>query len=127
MRSTSRAEQSRESCSRPATPTDPPACALGDEDLEKVADLLATVAGYSVAPPQRTASGYSLRLAASEEARTALSEFIRRDKMCCPFLEFEVAERPGQVSLHVSGPPDAARLLDLCFAAAEQGAATSPG
>jgi hypothetical protein len=27
----------------------------------------------------------------------------------------------------VSGPPDAASLLDLCFAAAEHGASSSPG
>jgi hypothetical protein len=89
--------------------------------------LLASVAGYSNAPPQRTTTGYSLRLAPSEDAKTALSEFVRRDKECCAFLEFEVAETPGQVRLNVSGPSEASGLLDLCFAAAQHaGERTQP-
>lgn len=148
MRTTSGAKQSETSCSRPAStsqadlttsgepsarcceaPTDVESylCTLTGEEVTEVAELLATVAGYSIEPPRRTANGYSLRLAASEDAKAALSDFVRRDEMCCSFLKFDVAEDPGQFCLDVSGPADAAPLLDLCFVAAQHGASSSSG
>jgi hypothetical protein len=114
-------------CCAPPSVSESLTCSLSEEEIAKTGSLLATMAGYSIAPPQRTANGYSLRLAASEDARVALSEFVRRDKECCAFLEFEVAEHPDQVWLEVSGPPGAAELLDLCFAAAQHGASSAAG
>jgi len=89
-------------------------CSGGAAEVAGIAGLLAFLAARSLAVPERTASGYRLQLPASLEVESALQEFVRRDKECCPFLEFTVERRPEAVRLDVSGPAGASRLLDAC-------------
>jgi hypothetical protein len=95
------------------------ACTRSNDEIAEIGALLSSLADHSLAPPQRTPNGYSLRLAATNEAAATLGEFVLRDKECCAFLDFEVEERPGEIRLYVVGPPGATETLDLCFAVAQ--------
>lgn len=92
----------------------PLTCSKGNEEVAEIGKLLLTLAGRSLTPPERTATGYRLRLRPDPELETTLREFVRRDKECCPFLDFSVTADPEALQLDVRGPGAASRLLDLC-------------
>jgi hypothetical protein len=101
-------------------------CSGGAEEAAWIAGLLALLAGKALRPPERTATGYRLHLPSAPKVDSALQEFTRRDKACCPFLNFKIEKRPERVQLDVSGPDGARRLLDACveFACAARSEAT---
>lgn len=99
-------------------------CTRSNDEVAEIGALLSSLAGHSLASPQRTPNGYSLRLAATDEAAATLREFVRRDKECCAFLSFTVEEQPDEIRLDVIGPLGASETLDLCFAVARQAADT---
>jgi hypothetical protein len=110
-----------------AKPPEPALTCLGGADeVAGIAGLLALLAGKALRPPERTATGYRLHLPCAPEVDSALQEFMRRDKACCPFLTFKIEKRPERVQLDVSGPEGADRLLDACveFARAARGEVT---
>jgi hypothetical protein len=89
-------------------------CSKGGEEVGEIGKLLLTLASRSLSPPERTATGYRLRLRTDAETEATLDEFIHRDKECCPFLDFSVNRDPDALQLDVRGPEAASRLLDLC-------------
>jgi hypothetical protein len=96
-------------------------CSKGNEEVAEIGKLLLTLAGCSLSPPERTASGYRLRLRSDAEIETTLREFVRRDKECCPFLDFTVQRGPQVLQLDVHGPEAASRVHDLCVEFARLG------
>jgi hypothetical protein len=96
-------------------------CSKGSEEVAEIAKLLLTLAGRSLSPPERTATGYRLRLRPDAEVETTLRDFMRRDKECCPFLDFSVNRDQETLQLDVRGPEAASRLLDLCVEFASLG------
>jgi hypothetical protein len=92
----------------------PLTCSKGSEEVAEIGKLLLTLARCSLTPPERTTTGYRLRLRPDAEVETTLREFVRRDKECCPFLEFSVKRDQETLQLDVRGPEAASRLLDLC-------------
>jgi hypothetical protein len=93
----------------------PLGCIGSAEEVTEIVRLLASLAAESSAPPERTEGGYALRLPPSAELEWLASEFIRRDKACCPFLEFELDHAGPVLRLEVSGPEGARMVLDLSF------------
>ena len=99
-------------------------CSSGPEEVGEIGKLLMAAAERSVAEPQRTPEGYVLRLAPGDEVEAALREFARRDKACCPFLDFRIEQDENELRLFVSGPEAAGQVLDLSVAAARVAAAS---
>jgi hypothetical protein len=91
-------------------------CTGSDREVGEIGELLSSVASQSLAPPERTANGYRLHLAPSEDVARMLREFARREKACCSFLDFEIEERAQEICMDVVGPPEANEILNLCFA-----------
>jgi hypothetical protein len=98
---------------------EPLTCTRSNNEVAEIGGLLFSVAGHSLTPPQRTANGYRLHLAAREDVAASLHEFAHRDKECS-FLDFEIDEQGDEIRLEVTGPPAANDVLDLCFAVARQ-------
>jgi hypothetical protein len=96
-------------------------CSKSNEEVAEIGHLLLTLAGRSLSPPQRTATGYRLRLDPDAEVGITLDEFVRRDKECAPFLEFSVKRDPQVLQLDVRGHEAASGLLDLCVELARLG------
>lgn len=93
----------------------PLGCTGSPEEVAGIVRLLASLASQAAAPPNRTATGYALRLSASPRLERLANEFISRDSACCPFLGFELDRDGRDLRLEVSAPEDAQRTLDLSF------------
>jgi len=93
--------------------TPPIACTLSREQLAAGRDgLLPGLADHAV---QRTAlpGGVRLRFAATAERMRQIDAVVRRERECCPFLEFRVGLAIGRSSLtlDVTGPEGTAQVL----------------
>lgn len=60
----------------------------------------------------------------AEGVEAELNDLVRLEAECCPFLAFEVGREGGELVLEISGPDEAAPMLDL-FAGAEMNFATA--
>ena len=91
----------------------PIACSLSAADLREQRDtLLLGLADHAV---QRTPlpSGVRLRFAPTAERMRQIDAVVRRERECCPFLEFRIGLGIGgsALTLDVTGPEGAAGLL----------------
>jgi hypothetical protein len=92
----------------------PIACTLTGASLEERGRWLRRLGAEALVGARRDADRLVLRFrpAALAEVR----ELVRAEGECCPFLEFRVEEAPGQVMVAISGPADAAPVLDAFLA-----------
>ena len=90
----------------------PIACSLSAEQLDAEREsLLFGLADHAV---QRTPlpSGMRLRFPATAERMRQIDAVVRRERACCPFLEFRVGLALGSsLTLDVTGPEGTANLL----------------
>jgi len=91
----------------------PIACSLSAADLREQRDtLLLGLADHAV---QRTPlpSGVRLRFAPTAERMRQIDAVVRRERECCPFLEFRIGLGIGgsALTLDVTGPEGTAGLL----------------
>ena len=95
--------------------TPPIACRLPAEQLAAQRDtLLHGLADHAV---QRTPlpDGMRLRFSATAERMRQIDAVVRRERECCPFLEFRVGLALGRtaLTLDVTGPDGAGQLLEM--------------
>jgi hypothetical protein len=64
---------------------------------------------------ERLETSMRLRFRLDADVETHLKELVALEQACCPFLDFELARRPGEMVLIISGPESAAALLDDAF------------
>ena len=92
-------------------PNPPIACRLSAEQLAaQRGSLLVGLADHAV---QRTPlpSGMRLRFRATAERMRQIDAVVRRERACCPFLQFRVGLALGALTLDVTGPDGTAGLL----------------
>ena len=69
--------------------------ALGEEQRRRRKELEGRL-GASVEEVRELADGYALRLPAESRMVTDVAEFVTYERLCCPFLDFEInVEREG--------------------------------
>lgn len=93
----------------------PIACTLSPAQLAAERDTLLTgLADHAV---QRTMlpSGIRLRFAATAERMRQIDSVVRRERECCPFLDFRVGLPlgGGALTLDVTGPEGTDRMLAM--------------
>src|SRR5262245_20851392 len=84
----------------------PVACALSERELvERRAGLFANLRRYR-REVRWLSEGAAVRFAGGPEVIALLTEFIRLEARCCPFLRFQLTVEPGAgpVWLELSGP-----------------------
>lgn len=92
----------------------PVACSLsGREQVERAAEARELM-GALVAR-ERTEQGLQLRFRGTSDVRSSVRALARREKECCPFFEFELAESGEDLVMTVSAPAEARSLLDALF------------
>lgn len=101
-------------------------CSRSGDELIEIGQTLRSAVADGVIERERTADGLQLRIRRSPDTEAALREFIQREKECCPFFEFDLTERPAELSLQVVGPSEASTLLDLLFGLTQPLASSSP-
>ncbi len=100
------------------------ACSLtGREQVERAAEARDLIDGALVAR-EVTEHGLRLRFRGAPETRAAVRDLVRREKECCPFFDFEIAESCSELTMTVSAPSDARPLLESLFS--EPGEASGP-
>jgi hypothetical protein len=99
-----------------AEPTPLPiACTLTGASLEERAAWFGRLGDAALIDGVRR--GDLLLLRFRPEAADDVRELVRAEAECCPFLDFAVEPRDGEVGLRVTGPADAAPILDDMLAA----------
>ena len=93
----------------------PVACSLTGSDFEERARRWGVLAERALSDSSRDGDGVRLTFAASDGVEAELRELVALEAECCPFLRMGI-EEDGRLTLVVSGPPDAAPILDA-FAA----------
>jgi hypothetical protein len=99
----------------PATISLPIACTLSPAELfaqrETLLPGLAAHAVQHMALP----NGVRLRFGATAERMRQIDTVVRRERACCPFLEFKVGLALGgsSLTLDVTGPEGTAQMLAL--------------
>lgn len=85
----------------------PIACSL---DAEGQAERGRDFAGLRPQSMQRVDGGLVAQYAAGDEA--AVTAFADAERACCPFLDIRVERQDDAVLLRISGPEDAAPIID---------------
>lgn len=94
-------------------------CSTSGDELLGIAQAFRAAVRGGLVGRTRTASGVRFRVREAPEVVGALQEFVRREKACCPFFDFDISSMGSEVRLDIEGPPEARPLLDLLFQLAE--------
>lgn len=94
----------------------PIACTLNKNALNKRQDELNTLRQL-VREKRQMPNGFSLRFDGSTENLMAIAHVIAQERLCCPFLKFQLSVEPGMGSLwfEVTGSNDSAGFLLTMF------------
>ena len=97
----------------------PIACDLGALSPEQRSREQALLAEFRAEfrNPQETAEGFSVLVSAEPMALARLGEFLALERLCCPFLTFDLSISTGRgpVTLHVHGGPGTKPFLRSVF------------
>lgn len=94
-------------------------CSSSGDELLRIGQTLRTAVNNGLIARARIANGVQLRIRNAPDIVSALTEFMQREKACCPFFTFDVAEEASEVRLQIKGPTEAAPLLDLIYRLAD--------
>lgn len=95
----------------------PIACRLTEPALKERRKTVLQKVGQSVLETKETEDGFDYRFPADDEWLASLSELIRFERRCCPFLRFRLTVEPddGPVWLELSGPDGTKEFLASLF------------
>jgi MerR family transcriptional regulator, copper efflux regulator len=94
----------------------PIACSLSAEDRAGRDGEFAAILGRGLLAREDTVSGIRLRFRRSPSLEEDLADLTRREKECCPFLDFRIEASGDELLLEVSTPPDARPIVEQLFA-----------
>lgn len=97
-------------------------CTMSGDDLLGIGQALRMAVGAHLLERQRTPDGLVIRIAQHPRGAIALRDYARREQECCSFFDITVSEDEEMLSVNVSGPSEAAPLLDLLYQLAEPAA-----
>ncbi|MER3432349.1 MAG: hypothetical protein C4288_02705 [Leptolyngbya sp. ERB_1_1] len=94
----------------------PIACTLSKANLDKRQDELNALRRV-VREMRQTPNGFALRFDGSTENWMAIAHVVAQERLCCPFLQFQLLAEKGVGSLwlEVTGPNDTAWFLLAMF------------
>ena len=95
----------------------PIACTLGSADARTRQQRWLAVAKDALLASERTTGGARQIYRADPAVELELKELIDLEAQCCAFLDFNLMHGDDQLTLEVSGPPEAGEIVGL-FAAA---------
>jgi hypothetical protein len=102
----------------------PIACSLGPSEMSARLDEIADVGRTAFIAFERSQRTLTLRFSAAAHTRDRLEAIAAAEAECCPFLDFELEARDGQLVMTIVAPEGAEGVL-TGFAAAFSGAQKS--
>lgn len=102
------------------------ACTLTDEEMRTRRALARRTILPKIIKYERLSDGLTLAFSNSPETRSCVEDFILLEKGCCGFLTFDLTSEStppsGALVLTITGPSDAASVLDTFIQTVEAGA-----
>ena len=68
----------------------------------------------------RLVNGYAFECPASADMLAKLKTLVALERQCCQFLAFNIIETPNMIRLEVTGPPEAASVIEDFFGSANK-------
>ena len=91
-----------------------PSCSLSRTALRSRRSMIAALLRQTLQPPEVVPGGRRLHFPASAALGAQLERLIALEAECCPFLTLTAQTSAGQLSLTITGPPEAqAQLAEL--------------
>ncbi|ANL39525.1 hypothetical protein [Rhizobium phaseoli] len=90
------------------------ACTLDAEDFKARTQWIEELSTAQLV--KATRNGLTLSLTYKSSAFHAVQELVRKEQICCAFLDFDLSRDDGGVYLKITAPTDAAEAADLLFA-----------
>jgi hypothetical protein len=59
--------------------------------------------------------GLTLRLSYDPDGEADVSRMVAQERLCCPFLAFEIVRNPGEVTVTITAPESAGDAVDALF------------
>ncbi len=82
----------------------PIACILGESDLRRRLEEIATLGSENLIGREETGEGQILRFRNDESTRRRLEKIVAAEAECCSFLQLEIGERGSVLLLALSAP-----------------------
>jgi hypothetical protein len=90
-------------------------CSLEPEEKDERGREIRRIATAGLLARSRDAQTVRLTYRRSDSTEKALRDLIRRERECCPFLDFELRSSPDELTLEISAPPGGAAVLDAIY------------
>jgi hypothetical protein len=90
----------------------PPACTLDAAAFAERRARWEALAERALAGRESTPGGVRLRYRAEPGVAGELRELVRLEGECCAFLDLRLRDEGGGITLEVSGPPEAAQVIE---------------
>ena len=94
----------------------PIACTLTPDGLTARRALIDVLATDGLLDRTPTDAGLRIRLRDTPDIERRTRELVAAESRCCAFLEFALAREDGALVLEISGPADAAPVIEMFFA-----------
>ncbi len=97
----------------------PIACRLTTPELAARLEEIRAGLLSRVESVERTDAGYRLRLSNTDEIAASVLDFVRYERQCCPFLDFQVTipAQPRAIALELGGNSDVMAFIHTAFIA----------
>ncbi len=97
----------------------PIACRLTTPELAARLEEIRAGLLSRVESVERTDVGYRLRLSNTDEIAASVLDFVRYERQCCPFLDFQVTilAQPRAIALELGGNSDVMAFIHTAFIA----------
>ena len=97
----------------------PIACRLTTPELAARLEEIRAGLLSRVESVERTDAGYRLRLSNTDEIAASVLDFVRYERQCCPFLDFQVTipAQPRPIDLDLGGNSDVMAFIHTAFIA----------
>lgn len=89
------------------------ACSLTDEELAARRREWRALDGRALLRTERRPEGRLLVYRGGEQTARALATLIEAERRCCPFLDFSIDHREGEVRLRIGFPPESREAAEL--------------
>jgi hypothetical protein len=94
----------------------PIACTLTSDATNDRVAFIDKLAEDGLIARESTHAGVRVRLRDTEDVARRTRDLIAAESSCCPFLTFSLEHVDGELVLEISGPEEAAPVVDLFFA-----------
>ena len=93
----------------------PPACTLTPDGMTARLALIAALTTDGLLDRTRIHAGLRVRLRDTPDIERRTRELVAAESRCCPFLDFALAREDGDLVLEISGPAEAAPVIEMFF------------